>query len=85
MASSMGRPAVFRNKVPENNVHGRLTLEGQRYFDLARKTLARMIDWKPERIGDSDVIEFLARGEKNTRAYLASGKVSGKQQRPDAG
>jgi len=75
MAEQMGRPSVFRPKPPETNVHGRLTLEGRRMFELARKALAKIVGWKSERVSDGDVIEFLARGERNTRAYLGSGSI----------
>jgi hypothetical protein len=72
----MGRPTVFRNKPPANDVHGRLTDEGWRLLQEARRTLAKLVDWKPDKITDSDAIEFALRGEKNTRAYLKSGKMS---------
>ena len=74
--ASMGRPAVFRNKSAANNIHGRLTDEGMRLFERHRKALAKLVEWKPERVGDSDVIEFLTRGDKGTQAYLKSGKLT---------
>lgn len=72
----MGRPAVFRKKLAENNIHARMTAEGSRLFEQARARLATIVDWKPARVSDSDVLEYLARGEKATRAYLKSGKLT---------
>lgn len=72
----MARPAIFRGKLPENNVHGMLTKDGAKAFAARRRELAALVDWKPARVSDGDVIEFLARGEKPTKAYLKSGLVT---------
>lgn len=72
----MARPAIFRDKSAENDVHGRLTNEGLRCFEVARKTLAAIVDWPVDRVSDGDVVEFLARGERATRKYLKAGLTS---------
>jgi len=59
----MGRPAIYRNK-DAKNIHGMITTEGEKAFELARKALAKIVDWKPERVSDGDVVMFLAMGFK---------------------
>jgi hypothetical protein len=61
-------------------VQGILTKEAGKRFELARKALERLytdvIGRAPTVVSDSDVIEFLARGDKATRKYLEeSGQV----------
>ncbi len=64
-----GQPSLFKNKT--ERVQGYITKVGSRRFSVARQRLAELAGVKPTRVSDADVIEFLARGEQNTRAYFA--------------
>jgi hypothetical protein len=66
-----GRASVFRNKKGGDRVQGTLTRRGSQRFAQARGALALMTERPVTTISDADVIEYLARGAKNTRAYLA--------------
>ena len=79
----MGRPAIFRKK-DAKNIHGMITTDGEIAFELARKALAKIVDWPVKRVSDGDVLCFLARGyrlavsatacEVAMRKYLKTGK-----------
>lgn len=79
----MGRPAIFRHK-DAKNIHGMITQDGERAFEQARRTLAKIVDWPVKRVSDGDVIMFLVRGyrmkrssdecENVMRMYLKTGK-----------
>ena len=76
--SSFGRRSIFRNKDLTRQKAGHTTRVGTARFEAARvrlKILAVLYGVQVEKIGDGDVIEFLARGEANTRAYLAGKSV----------
>lgn len=60
-AKQMGRPAIFRNKTAKN-IHGMITKDGEAGFEIARRTLAKLVDWPIKRVSDGDVIVFLCRG-----------------------
>lgn len=62
-AKQMGRPAIYRNKNAKN-IHGMITKDGEKLFELARAQAAKIVDWPKKRVSDGDVIEFLARGFK---------------------
>jgi len=67
----MGRASIFRNKKGGDRVNGVLTARGSVRFELHRRQLARLVALDPEQVSDADVIEYMVRGEKETRAYLA--------------
>jgi hypothetical protein len=75
----LGRPSIFRGKVADDGtlqdgakrVQGVITPVGTRRFEQSRARLAKLADLEVEQVSDADVIEFLARGETNTRRYLA--------------
>lgn len=69
-----GRASIFRGKANGVRVQGILTREGGKQFEAARGELAALYraikGVKPTVVSDADVIEFLARGQANTEAYL---------------
>lgn len=66
--------SVFVGKVKgkEFRRQGLLTPEGSGDFELARERLAKLVGWPPDSVSDGDTMEYLARGDKDTRAYLRS-------------
>ena len=65
---------MFRGKIiGRARVQGELTPEGGKRFEQARARLAKLADRPVERTSDADVIEYLARGEAETLAYLERG------------
>lgn len=67
----MGRASIFRDKKGGDRVHGVLTPRGSVRFELHRRKLAKLVARDPEDVSDADVVEYMARGEQETRAYLA--------------
>jgi hypothetical protein len=78
-----GRASMFRGKAHGLRVQGLLTKAGGVEFERARKDLERIYvevtgqthstrTGEKIRASDADVIEFLARGEVNTRRYFES-------------
>lgn len=67
----MARPAIF-DLPKEVRIQGVISKPGSVKFEQARKRLAKLVGWAPERVSDADTIEFLARGEKDTLKYLDS-------------
>jgi len=65
-----GRESLFRGKRGGDRVQGVLTPVGSRRFEAARARLGRLAGKESERVSDADVIEFLARGEEETRKIL---------------
>jgi hypothetical protein len=65
-----GRESLFRGKTGGDRVQGVLTPIGSGRFESARVRLARIAGREPERVSDADVIEYLARGEEDTRRVL---------------
>lgn len=68
MATRTGRRSIFRGKAVR--VQGWLTKVGKRDFEYARGQLALVVGWKANEVSDADTVEFLARGEAETRKYL---------------
>ena len=64
----IGRASIFRDKV--ERVQGMITAVGAGQFEAARDRLSTLVKRHVGDVSDGDVIEFLARGEANTRAYL---------------
>lgn len=57
-----GRPSIYSPKddpLPPPRI-SKLTKEGRRLFEQARKTLGKLVGWKGA-VSDADVVEFLAR------------------------
>lgn len=66
----MGRDSIFREKDGGDRYQGIVTKAGAQAFERARARLAKLADRKVDHVSDADVIEYLARGEANTRDYL---------------
>lgn len=72
----MGRWSIFRGKVKDTDhrVQGIFTRIGLRSFEQQRQALARLykavMGYDAVTVSDADTIEFLARGELETRSYL---------------
>lgn len=66
-----GRPTIFGAR-DGDVVRGRLTKHGTARITAARRRLAQLAGWEAEAVLDSDVVEFLARGEKETVKFLAA-------------
>lgn len=65
-----GRASIFREKIGGDRVQGLITPIGSVRFEHARIRLAKLATREREHVSDADVIEYLARGEENTRVYL---------------
>jgi hypothetical protein len=63
-----GRLSIFDKD--GRKVQGILSLAGSQAFERARGQLAKIAGWEGRTVSDADTIEFLARGEGNTRKYL---------------
>lgn len=72
----MGRGSIFRDKVKDadHRVQGILTRPGLKHFEEQRKALGALYKAVMEReavtVSDADTIEYLARGQLETRKYL---------------
>ncbi len=72
----MGRWSIFRDKVKdtEHRVQGILSRPGRKSFEQQRTALGALykavMEREPVTVSDADTIEFLARGELETRRYL---------------
>lgn len=67
-----GRPSIFS---PKNGMGVRvqaLTQWGSAEFEAARVRLAGIAKWEPTRVSDADTVEYLLRGERATKTYLAA-------------
>jgi hypothetical protein len=69
--SRRGRPSVFRDKDGGYRFGGDLTKHGAERFETHRRRLAQLAP-HVKNPSDADVIEYLARGEENTVAYIAA-------------
>lgn len=70
MGVATGRPSIFRGKDRTKRVVGYLTKTGTVEFERARKRLATLVQWRIGDVTNSDVVEFLSRGEANALDYL---------------
>lgn len=62
-------PSVFKPKNPKHHITvGGMTNAGARAFEQARRRLQKLS--KVSRVSDADVVEYLARGEEETRKVL---------------
>lgn len=72
--SKMGRPSIFRGKQGGRYVQAIITKTGGVEFERARLRLSQLVlrvkGVTPASISDADTVEYLARGDDNTRAYL---------------
>lgn len=66
-----GRASLFRGKQGGMRVQGNLTKIGGQCFEQARGRLKKLyrsvIGTNPKTVSDADTIEYLARGEDDTR------------------
>lgn len=65
-----GHPAIFRGKDRTKPLRAFLTEIGKAKIEEARKRLAKLAKWKVSDVSNGDVVEYLARGEQETIAYL---------------
>lgn len=71
-----GRPSIFRDKAGGDRVQGVITKVGSQRFEAARARLARLDNREVEQTSDADVIEYLARGDEDTRLYIQARKAA---------
>jgi len=69
--TQFGRPCIFRDKAGGTKKQGVITPAGTIRFEAARRRLAKLAGREVEQISDADTIEYLARGETETKAYIA--------------
>jgi hypothetical protein len=62
--------AIFPDKAGGDRVQGIITPVGSTRFEHARRRLGKLAEREVERVSDADVIEYLARGETETRKVL---------------
>lgn len=69
-----GRRSIFGDKDDGVRVQGMLTRKGGQSFEWKRQELAalykRIVQREPGTVSDGDTIEFIARGEQETRRHL---------------
>ena len=65
-----GKPAIFRPKLGGPVKVGKLTTRGTQLFEAARRRLAKLAGWPLPRVGDADTLEYVLRGEEETRARV---------------
>ena len=63
-------PAIFTGKDRTRTRPAAMTKDGYAAFDLAKTRLAALAGRPSDSVSDADTIEYLARGETNTIAYL---------------
>lgn len=68
--TKMGRPSIFRDKEGGQRVQALISKRGGKQFELARRCLAVLAKREPKHVSDADVVEYLARGEEETRLYI---------------
>ena len=68
-APKTGRPSLFRYKDRTRPRKGYFSKEGHRGVDQAKSRVSHLVGWPVTAISDSDVLEFLARGEKASLKY----------------
>lgn len=72
MLGMAGRPSIFKGKEHGDRVQGYISQAGSKQFELARRRLGVLAQWDVKNVSDADTIEYLARGDEETRKYLAS-------------
>lgn len=70
--ANSGRKSLFGATMGGPYVQGLLSPEGYRCFEAARLRLGRLLKTAPEKLSQAAVIEYLARGHRNTVAYVTS-------------
>jgi hypothetical protein len=70
-ARAQGNVSIFKDKAGGDRVQGNITPVGSRRFEQARARLGKLAGREKEQVSDADVIEYLARGERDTIAYIA--------------
>jgi hypothetical protein len=82
MITQRGRDSVFRGKVGGTRVQGIITRDGWRGFKAAKQRLidvyASVFGDVPHTVSHADVIEFLARGQEESRGYFEWRKQKGR-------
>lgn len=71
MPPRINHTPIFREATVDRAAHTTIALRSRR-FQQARRRLAALVKREPEYVSDRDVVEFLARGELATQAYLAA-------------
>lgn len=70
-----GREAIFKDKTGGDRIQGIISRVGSVKFEEARQRLKVLAERPRNDVSDGDCAEYLARGEENTRAYLAERKL----------
>lgn len=70
-----GRPTIFRSPGDKVRYQGLVSAEGARLFEQARLRLANIVHVEIENVSDGAVMEYLARGDRETRAHVKRGKA----------
>ncbi len=66
----MGRPTLFEKNGKGYRKQGYISHQGDVCFEAWRDRIADLMQRDRKLISDADVIEFLARGEQESRRYL---------------
>lgn len=65
-----GRPTIFRSLGDKVRYQGIVSEHGSMLFEKARARLATLVKAQPQAVSDGAVMEYLARGDRASRAYL---------------
>lgn len=67
--TKIGRPSLFGPK-DGDQIHAVLTKRGSVLFEMARRALAKLTKKDPDAISDGNAMEFVLRGEAESRKAL---------------
>ncbi len=67
-----GRMSIFGSKKGGMRIQGEISREAIVPFKAARSRLAKLAKVEADTVSQADTVEFLSRGEKETRAVLKS-------------
>ncbi len=70
--SGPGRRCIFKKRSDGRRIQAVLSEVGEAAFETARTRLAVLAKRNVKLVSDADTVEFLARGESSTKAYLKS-------------
>jgi hypothetical protein len=67
-----GRPTIFRSPGEKVRYQGLVSAVGAQLFEKARARVALLVKTNTDAVSDGAVMEYLARGDRASRAYLKS-------------
>lgn len=67
-------PSIFGGKVDGSRYQGVVSVAGSIRVEAMRDRLAKLAGRLPEQTSDGDVLEYLARGEKETQRIIGQGR-----------